>query len=239
MTTEPEVEQAALAVETTPEPEVDWKAEAEKERTQAGQLRTENERLAKLAEGVRSQDLNILRQKEQGDLLRQIAEGQRLLAEAVKTQDWTAYDTKLQEIANKQAEAQIVATNQTVLSESEQAILAIEKETGRDWVKDPAFEDARMFWRNGQYAKAVNETSRVAVKIAREETAAEKKANVRAIAEATVRTKKETEEALGKFDLGSGSEAGGGTNYIEKLKSGGALPKAEEIDRLTARYLNG
>ncbi len=30
----------------------------------------------------------------------------------------------------------------------------------------------------------------------------------------------------------------GGSNYIQKLKSGDSLPSAEEIDRLTARYVN-
>lgn len=211
---EPVVEQAVVIppAKTTAEPEVDWKAQAE-------QYKVEIQRLEKLAEGIRSQDLNILRQKEQGDLLRNVAEQQRLLAEAVRTQDWNTYDAKVKEQVDKMAEAQAATANELAVQEAIKELDALERESGTLLLQNgtwaPGFENVALFWRNGQHAKAVNEAHKVITKLAREATAAEKKASAKAVAEARTAAVKETEEKLGKFDLAAGPEAGGSGTVAE------------------------
>ena len=42
-----------------------------------------------------------------------------------------------------------------------------------------------------------------------------------------------------RFDAGGGAAPGGTNGYRDLLKSGGKLPSASEIDRMTAKYLQG
>ena len=172
-----------------------------------------------------------------GDQIAQNNELVKAQGEAVKTGDWTAYDTLVTKHNEQVAAASRAAADQLVIDKAASAIGKIEKVVGKDFVTDPLFEEARAAWRKGDFAEAVVQAAEVRAKLAEDGTAAEKKATAKAVAEAKAAAIKETEEKLGKFDNSAGPEAGGGGNsYIQKLKSGGALPSSEEIDRLTAKF---
>ena len=205
-----------------PEPAVDWQARAE-----AAEIRAE----------LHEQQLALL-SRAYGDKIDQSNELVTAQGEAIKTGDWTAYEALVRQNNEKALVAAQKVSDQLVIDKAVSAIEKIAKAVGKDFVDDPVFEAARVAWRKGDFAEAVVQAAEVRAKLAEDGTAAERKATAKAVSEARAAAVKETEERLGKFDNSAGPEAGGsGSNYMQKLKSGDALPNAEEIDRLTAKYL--
>src|SRR3990167_9330747 len=102
------------------------------------------------------------------------------------------------------AHASLAATNQMVIDRAAASIGKVEKKLGKDFVNDPLFESARKLWREGNYAQAAIEASDVVAQVADERVSVAEKNHVKALADTAVRVKKETEEAMGKFDLGAG-----------------------------------
>ena len=192
---EDSVEGAAPVVEPQKpaEPEVDWKARATEAEARAD---THERQVAGLTKAF-------------GD---QIAENNQLVqaqAEALKTQDWTKYEALVKQMNEKAAQASIAAANQLVIDLAAASIEKVQKKSGKDFVTDPLFESARKTWRAGNYAQAAIEATEIFAQLADEKVSYAEKNPAKALSDTAARVKKETEEAMGKFDLGAGAEAGG------------------------------
>ena len=177
----------------------------------------DNAKLTKQAADGRSREIAVMKQSERDNLTRQTAEKVDLLATAVETQDWGAYRTKVEEINKQASAAASTAETEVARGEALAELMEIDKELGGGLENNPLFENVGLYWRQGMstgnavyYQKAVAEAHKAGAKMAREQTATQAKAHVKAIKDAEVAAAKAAKEAAGVFDVGAGADAGAG-----------------------------
>lgn len=243
--TEPEGDGAATPAAAA---EPDWKAQFEAAAAERAKLNSEIAELRKAQPDSRSLDV-IEELREQ---VKQIGQQQRALITALGEDTLTDLPDAVAKIeANASRDAvqrAFTAQWKDIWADMQDAVRDADGTEIFDLYKAPELEPVRLLWADtkrdmesgaisvadaiARFGKGVSQ----AHKLTKAEVVKRERAEVlRLKAEA----KAAKEEGL---DLDTGAPAGGGepggvASYFKYLKSGGALPPPEEIDRITAKYL--